>query len=228
MKLFSNLNLVLLIAIYSFSDKAYSLSSEDSISDYLEYNLGSGRDAKYIRGWFRPMSSEEILYWGSGMRLQLIHDKGPIVDNRARFISKLGSHISITGLNYHKRYRIWIEFVIFHNTDNIFIPALLKIIIDGKLLRTLKFGSIAEDENPYMIEIPFELTTDGKIDLLFKEQSTSGGFFGVWDIILSDRIKPLREIINFKFVEEKGIKVRDRIIENRPEPVKDKRIRIIN
>jgi hypothetical protein len=82
-----------------------------------------------------------------------------------------------------------------------------------------------------MIETPYDLTQDGEIDIAFNEHSMSGGFWGVYDIIISNQDSLPEKLVpsgsNIKEKPEKRKKYRDDISSgNRPEvenKVKDKK-----
>lgn len=154
---------------------------------YLVLNAGDRDDAKFFKDWLDPVEETDLNKWCKSVGVSLEGDRGPISDGRARFVSRFGSKLLITGLNRNYSYRMWIDFVSFRGAKNTNIPARLEISIDGRLLKTLNFGEITRENNPLMMEIPYDLTQDGAIDIVFNEHSMSGGFWGVYDIIISNR-----------------------------------------
>ena len=189
--------------------------------DYIIINLGNANDTKYIRDWLYPLNSKDISDWAKSMGLLLKSDNMPVVDNKARFLSKFGSEIRVFNLKRNGKYTMWIDFVIFDNPDNIIIPSTLEILIDNHLLNTFTYGEIQGVMNPYIMKIPYDLTVDGQVSIIFREYSPAGGFWGIWDIILSHHEK-LPERIKGHQVEKNKLRIIDRIIKNKRGLEKDK------
>lgn len=160
--------------------------------------------------WLETLSVQKVTKWGKARGLFLVPDGGPIVDGLAIFISKHGSEIKVTNLK-ECNYRLWIDFVIFNKSSSFHVPSRLKIFIDNKLVKIIKFANISRTNNPYMIEIPYNLSVDGTIVLKFKEQSSVEGFWGIWDIIISNSYK-IPAVSHLNSREKNDMTVKDRII----------------
>lgn len=158
----------------------------DEIHNIKTVNLGNSGEAQQICHWLEVRNYREIRNWGRGIGLLAIPDSAPIVDSRAGFVSRFGSSVRITDLKRNLKYRMWLDFVIFRSSGKENITSRLEILVDGRRVCSLNFGDINRYNNPYMLELPYDLTIDGSVEIIFKEYSYSGGFWGIWDIIVSD------------------------------------------
>jgi hypothetical protein len=55
------------------------------------------------------------------------------------------------------------------------------------VLRSLSFDDLGGEGSPCLIELPYSMTQGGGLELFFREYSPTGGYFGVWSIVLADR-----------------------------------------
>ena len=151
-------------------------------------NAGAKDDATYMKDWSVTLGEKDIYNWGKSLGIYAIGDAPPVVDKRARFVSRFGSSIRLTGLNGNNKYRLWCDFVIYKNAQRSGIVSQLEIFMDEKIVKTLNFGDATPENNPFCIEIPYELVQDGSVEIYFRERSANPGVWGVWDCVLSDRV----------------------------------------
>lgn len=145
----------------------------------------SFKKPKFNNSWLGTLTQKKIKKWGKTRGLFLVPDSGPVIDGLAVFVSKHGSEIIVTKLE-KGFYRLWIDFVVFNKNRTVKVPSSLEIYIDKKLLKIIKFDKITPAKNPFILEIPYNCTVDGKIVIYFKENTSVEGFWGIWDIILSN------------------------------------------
>ncbi len=218
-------NLLFMVAILLFStelclDFSYS---RDTPFHTIVLNLGEKNDQSFTYSWHDVVTFKDIYRWGRSRGIELLEDNAPIVDSRARFISKFGSTIRISNLKSDHRYRVWIDFVIFRRIDKSNIVSRLEIFMDKKLVETLNFGEVGMSNNPYGLEIPYDLSIDGNVEIIFVEHSPMGGFWGVWDLVVSDS----NELTGLPFKEkrdraERGISIKDRVVDGKNRLIRDR------
>ena len=181
-------------------------------------NLGDSGDRVFCTNWLRVLNYQQINNWGRGMGMTAIPDRAPVIDGRARFVSRFGSVIRISGLRPNRTYRMWIDFVVFQKTSGENISARLDILIDNKQVASLNYGDVNEENNPYIIEIPRDCTIDGAIEILLRDYSPRGGFWGVWDVVVTQSYKlPEKAVKGTKSLEskERRMDVKSRLIERK-------------
>lgn len=211
----------------------YSYSKDGSFHTIV-LNLDGRNDHKFIYSWHDAITIKQIFRWGRSEGIELFDDSAPVVDQRARFISKFGSKIKVSNLKSDRKYRIWIDFVHFHGVGDGDIISRLEVFMDERLVKTLNFGDIGKNNNPYKLEIPYELSADGNVEIVFKEHSPMGGFWGIWDLVISDSDELLHGLLRGADGDktDKGIRIKDGIVEIekkhiRRKPEKHKRDKIL-
>jgi hypothetical protein len=216
--------LVCLVAILFFcTELCLDLSySKDTPFHTIVFNLGEKEDQSFIYSWHDVVAFKDIYQWGRSRGIELLEDSAPVVDGRARFISKFGSAIRVSNLKSDHRYRVWIDFVTFRRVDRSGIISRLEIFMDKKLVETLNFGEVGMSNNPYKLEIPYDLSIDGNVEIIFIEHSSMGGFWGIWDLVVSDS----NELTGLLFREkrkgaDRGIDIKDRIVEDKNKLVRE-------
>lgn len=227
--------LFVIIIVFFSTDLCLDYSySKDYRFHTIVLNLDGKNDHKFIYSWHDAIAFRQIFHWARSKGIELFDDSNPVVDQRARFISKFGSKIKVSNLKSDHKYRMWIDFVHFHGVDDGDIISRLEIFMDKKLVKTLNFGEIDKNNNPYKLEIPYELSTDGNVEIIFREHSPMGGFWGIWDLIISDSDELSHDLIlgAERDKTDKGIKIKDRIVEGKKKhkkrkPEKNKGIKTI-
>jgi len=147
-------------------------------------NPGSLTENNYNDQWERVIDEKSIYNWGRSIGVFVNKDALPLVDNKAGFILKTGSNFKITGLNSRLKYNIYVDFVNFDIPENSFISGKLKIKIYNKndvLLKIVLLNKISKI-NPYLIEVPVEISRMGGFNLSFEEFSFQTGLWGIWDL----------------------------------------------
>ena len=193
---------------------------------WIYINPGSPEERKHLREWtwLKVYTEEEISSWGRSVGLTLYPDAEPIIDGRARFVSKFGSKVIVTGLESQRKYALWIDFVHFTKYHPGEILARLDIYVDGQLLKVLSFGDITHKKNPYRLPLPYDLTVDGKVEILFKEYSNTGGYWGIWDMVITDAgylAGPVKKG-DVREGDKDSMKIRERIVEEKKELKKER------
>jgi hypothetical protein len=218
------LHLLFLAAILFFStelclDFSYS---KDTPFHTIVLNLGEKDDKGFIYSWHDVVTFKDIYRWGRSRGIELLEDNAPVVDRRARFISKFGSTIRVSNLKSDHRYRVWIDFVIFRRVERSDIISRLEIFMDKKLVETLNFGEVGMSNNPYRLEIPYDLSIDGNVEIIFIEHSSMGGFWGIWDLVVSDSNELTGLLLREKRDRaDRGIDIKDRIVEGKNKLIRE-------
>ncbi len=186
----------------------------------LVINFGDPGDSAYIRDWSEPMDEKTIYNWGKSSGLVLNDDSGPVVDGSARFVAKYGSRVILRGLNRNRHYWMWIDFVTYRNPRKADILTSLEILINDRIVKNLGFTEMTADSGPLMIELPYDLSQRGTVEVLFKEHSRYVGFWGIWDIVVCDLpVLPKSIAMQREKSGRKDMPVKESVIEGRP-PVK--------
>jgi hypothetical protein len=140
-------------------------------------------------GWHGCKSFREIKNWARIFGLKAMRNRFATTSDTACFVSKHGSNIRIISLDPSRRYHLWINFVTYAKLSDEDINAYLEVFADKEKLARFTFQEAAENPDPIRLEIPYHLTIDGKLTLELREYSIKGGFFGIWNMALSDSIE---------------------------------------
>ncbi|RPI92799.1 MAG: hypothetical protein EHM32_08735 [Spirochaetales bacterium] len=175
-------------------------------------------DDAVFADWSALRNDVELRNWAKSQGLVLANDAPPLAGGKARFVRQYGSTLRLDGLDRNSKYRLYLDFVTFDDPSRLNIPAALEIYVDGLLGMRLSFGEMSPGRNPVVVEIPYQLAMDGKVEVLFRDHSRTGGFFGVWDAVLTDQYalpasfdEPKRER-----AVPKSMQVKDAPLEARP------------
>ncbi|MBN1499546.1 MAG: hypothetical protein JW982_05300 [Spirochaetes bacterium] len=141
-----------------------------------------------IPGWGKVLSFDSIYRWGLSNSIYINRDSSPIVDNYAVYVHKNGSAIEFKDLKRYGPYYIFIDFVTYKGRS-IGINSRLKIYVDGNFFDELTWNEL-QQISYYSKEIPREYYFDGIIRVEFREIDTVGGFWGIWDVALTDGTPP--------------------------------------
>ncbi len=144
-------------------------------------------DDAVFADWSALRNDVELRNWAKSQGLVLANDAPPLAGGKARFVRQYGSTLKLDGLDRNSKYRLYLDFVTFDDPSRLNIPAALEIYLDGLLGMRLSFGEMTPLRNPVVLEIPYQLAMDGKVEVLFRDHSRTGGFFGVWDAVLTDQ-----------------------------------------
>ncbi|MCU0849288.1 MAG: hypothetical protein MUD12_15505 [Spirochaetes bacterium] len=190
------------------------LVSKDIQPEIHVFHAGMKNFGEHFINW-KPFVSEKDLYnWAISNGLKLLEDQKPIIGRKALIISKYGSRIFVSGLERDRRYRMWIDFVLFRNTSRIYPGARLEIGIFNKKNGIKQLGDFIIDDltgSPEKIDIPHTYSRDGSFDIIFREYSAERGIWGVWDVIISDG----DEIPERRLVEDQSgnMGIKEKIVE---------------
>lgn len=142
-----------------------------------------------FEGWREQMSYREIKNWARTYGLKALKPQGSDDGIRASFVSKHGSRVIIKHLDPLRHYYLWVHFVNYAKLTETDIHALLEIRVDRDQIARFSFADAMKKSEPFVFEIPYHHTVDGTLALEFREYSTTGGFFGIWNMALSDSIE---------------------------------------
>ncbi len=134
--------------------------------------------------WITALDYKKISDWAKVYHCTVNTDDSPIADSTAWFISKYGSKLIFENLDELK-YFLHINFVTFSSPGQTSIDALCIISLDNKPVKKLSFADMTIQNRNVVIEVSREYIVNKTLVVEFKEYSSAGGFFGVWDVILS-------------------------------------------
>lgn len=204
---------VLIVSIAVTSAKEKTNKTEKSTPFLRVYQMGKNADGA-MSDFITPLTYEELVEWSKIRHIKVNKDKPPVKDNVAWFTSKYGSQLHITGLHMHKDYYLWIDFVTFASPEDAGIPAILEISADGKKLKRIRFNDLSAAGQLVRMKIPRETTVDGEVKILFVEYSGAGGFFGIWDMVVTDTIDmPSRVEKEQKKIEKEKPRLKEKKME---------------
>lgn len=210
---------IIIILTFSLLSLQIALGEEKSYHTIVFNGERSAMELSHP--WARALTLREIYNWSRSRRFSLIADRPPVVDGRAFYVSKFGSAINIADLKKDRTYRMWIDFVTFHEAPTSGIQSRLEIFVDRELITVLNFGDITEENNPYRIDIPYDCSIDGSVTIRFQEYSPSGGFWGIWDIVVSESVE-MPKVITREDVEKskKRMQPKEKLLESDKKPRK--------
>lgn len=201
-----------IIAVFFTMPLASRQGRDDSSP--IVINPGSVHEGERMREWRHSFSLRHIREWGRSRGLEVIDDRGPIVDGTAAFVGPAGSSIVVTGLSRWMRYRLWIDFVRFRNTRS-YPPAMLRLSAEVPgggtiMLCDLRQGDLGEGY--WYVDLPPEATIRGSAEITFTEYSQRPGLWGVWDIIISvgDSLPARSDIRDDEVID---LEIKEKIIE---------------
>lgn len=134
--------------------------------------------------WITALDNKKISDWAKTYHCKVNSDDTPIVDGTAWFISKYGSTLIFDNLDDDK-YFLHINFVTFDNPAKADIDALCIIYCNHKSVKQLAFRDMTAQNSQITLKITREYIVNRRLTVEFKEYSSAGGFFGVWDVLLS-------------------------------------------
>ncbi len=169
---------------------AQNQSSISSKAHIVHLSPAHPGDNISCEGWREQMSFREITNWARTHGLKALRPEGSHEGIRASFVSKHGSKVIIKNLDPLRHYYLWVHFVNYAKLTETDIHALLEIRADRERIAHVSFADAMEKSETLVFDIPCHLTIDGKLTLEFREYSSSGGFFGIWNMALSDSIEP--------------------------------------
>lgn len=163
----------------------YSASYSQQLSPVIKLYPFNAADTYLINWkWITALDYEKISDWAKIYRCRVNYDDYPIIDGVAWFVSKYGSTIIFDNLDDIK-YFLHINFVTFDDPEKTGIDALCIIACNGKSVKKLAFSDMTINNSRVTIEITREYIANKTMLVEFKEYSSAGGFFGVWDVVLS-------------------------------------------
>ena len=170
-----------------FADEKTELKKKSDAQFLRIYTMGT-HTHEDMSGWISPLTHEELVKWSKTRNITVREDQQPVKDNIAWFTSKYGSVLKVTGFDVHRDYFLWLNPVTFTSPGDAQIPATLDILADGDKIKSMSFNDLTRENQQIRIRIPRKATVDGEVKLLFMEYSGAGGFFGIWDMIITDDI----------------------------------------
>ncbi len=164
--------------------------------------------------WRTVLDRFDVRSWAKSHGMAVLDDREPVVDNRAVFVSEFGSRLIVAGLDRERRYTLWLDFVTFVRPRHGLPVSNLEISARGSDGRFVRFHtvSLGEFTGLYRLDIPYEFTVNGRVELRFYDTSRYRNLWGMWDIIVTDEKTGPRDV-----AREKGndtqLPESDRIIE---------------
>ncbi|MCX8124583.1 MAG: hypothetical protein N3F66_10530 [Spirochaetes bacterium] len=146
--------------------------------------------------WITVLDYKKISDWAKVYHCAVNYDDKPVLDGSAWFISKYGSLLVFDNLDDIKYY-LHINFVTFDHPEKTSIDALCVIYCNDKPVQELSFKDMTIKNSRIVLEISREFIVNKTLTVEFKEYSSAGGFFGVWDVILSKE-DTLPDVIEMK------------------------------
>ncbi len=197
-------------------DAAPEMEIEPPKAYYLV--MRADTDDAVFADWSAPRTAVELANWAKTQGLVLAGDAPPLSVGKARFAQRYGSTLKLDGLNRNAKYRLYLDFVTFDDPSRLNIPVALEIYLDGMLAKRLSFGELDPRRNPVVLDIPYQLAMDGTVEVLFRDHSRTGGFFGLWDAVLTDQhaLPASFDEPASKRAEPGSMRVKDDVIEVKP------------
>ena len=171
--------------------------------------------------WSGVYNHETIALWAKTKGMLLRDDSGPLVGGVAGFIHKYGTRFVVRDLSRERKYYLYIDFVIFDKYNEKKHPTELKIFAKNAdygetLISALQYKNIKKKNPYYRMQIPYKFTVKGQMDLIFREYSPMKGYWGVWDMIISDSAEITDSMIEkalLKGMENDQLKESDHVVE---------------
>lgn len=181
---------------------SYGLVISQELSPIIKIYQFTAADS-FLVGWkwITALDNKKISEWAKTYRCRVNDDDKPIVDGVAWFVSKYGSILIFDKLD-DDTYFLHINFVTFDNPANTDIDALCVVYCNNKPVKKLAFRDMNAQNSRITLEISREYIVNKTLTVEFKEYSSAGGFFGVWDVLLS-KLDSVPEIIEIKKSEQK-------------------------
>lgn len=190
--------IIAFIAIFTLYCKSYS----QELSPIIKIYPFAPQDNFLVNWkWITALDYKKISDWAKVYHCSVNYDDTPIVDGTAWFISKYGSLLVFENLDDIKYY-LHINFVTFDHPEKTPIDALCVIYCNNKQLKQLSFKDMTKKSSTIVLEMSREYIVNKTITVEFKEYSSAGGFFGVWDVVLSTQ-DTLPDVIETKKSEPK-------------------------
>ncbi len=187
---------IIFTAIFFLTCKAYS----EELSPIIKIYQFAPQDRLLINwNWITALDYKKISNWGKVYYCYVNYDDKPVIDNCAWFVSKYGSRLIFENLGA-TTYYLHINFVTFDYPEQTNIDALCVIYCNNKPVKQLAFRDMTIKNSTIVLEITREFIVNKTLTVEFKEYSSAGGFFGVWDVILST-LDTLPDTIEMKIKE---------------------------
>lgn len=173
--------IVILITIVSICPSIYS----QELSPIIKVYQLAPKDSFLIQwNWITALDYKKISEWGKVYYCNVNYDDKPVIDNCAWFISKYGSKLVFENLNENSYY-LHINFVTYDHPEKTPIDALCVIYCNNNPVKQLAFSEMIVENSTVVLKITREFIVNKTLTVEFKEYSSAGGFFGVWDVLLS-------------------------------------------
>lgn len=174
-----------------------STGSSQELSPIIKiYPFAPGDNFLINWNWITALDYKKISDWGKVYHCTVNYDDRPVIDNCAWFISKYGSRLIFNNLT-ESTYYLHINFVTFDQPEKTPIDALCIIYCNNSPVKQLAFREMTATNSMVVIKITREFIVNKTLTVEFKEYSSAGGFFGVWDVLLS-RLDTLPDAIEMK------------------------------
>jgi hypothetical protein len=138
-------------------------------------------------GFVKVIDYDSIHDWGRARGLEIIPDRGPVVDNKAFYFMDFRGVVNISGLRKSENYKLLIDFVKYKKNNSSRL-SYVKIFIRDK--DGIEHLLAAPDKNELFNEkifetsLPFRFTYGESFELIIYEYSEIPGTWGIWDMII--------------------------------------------
>ncbi len=181
--LLSPLVLILILTHILFAEN----SSQFSIKDIYVINSSNDRLNAAKSGSIKILEHSQIEEWAQARGLEIIPDRGPLIDNRALYMTDFRGVFSVTSLKKDMQYMLRIDFVKFRRGNNSLLSHLKLYIRDKNgvehFLKRLDKNELF-DKKIFETSLPFRFSYLGDFELILYEYSEVPGIWGIWDIII--------------------------------------------
>lgn len=174
---------ILILTSILFADNV----SQSSLTDIYIINSRSDRVNAAKSGSIKILEHNQIEDWANARGLEVIPDRGPLVDNSALYFVDFRGVFSVGPLRKDQHYTLRIDFVKFRSGSTT-LSGYVKLYIRDKkgvehFLMRLDNKELFK-EKIFETSIPFRFSYDGDFELILYEYAEVAGIWGIWDIII--------------------------------------------
>jgi len=180
------------VIIYGYAE------SEDKI---IIINSPDDKIDIHKSGFVRFVDYENITDWARARGLEIIRDRGPVIDDRAFYFMDFRGVFNISGLRSSERYTLLIDFVKYKKISHSPL-SYVKLFIRDKNGEEHFLTAIDKNElfneKIFEMSLPFRFTYDESFELIIYEYSEIPGTWGIWDIIIYPETIDINSIQNIE------------------------------
>jgi hypothetical protein len=187
--MFINYNIAIIIQLFIILVLIPAYSQNTSESDTIiikSINIKKGVDDVAVESI--DYKNASMLAYNTG--LTLLPDAPPVIDNNGFFIKQIQVEIPVTGYKRELFYKAYFDFFRYKEKK---IPFNTKLKISIKdIYGNIKHVGTAETScmtgnNLFEVDIPYDLSYQGKFYIVLHEYAQKAEHWGIWDIIVTSR-----------------------------------------